>query len=515
MKILWKNYLYEAVFMEAYKPEDIERLFGKNIEEYIKKNHMLKGGPESDLASEADHIKNNIIKNIVAVDPSADKKYLGQITKWLLEKRPEDLETQIKEYLNRFKKILDIYPGGEVGGISKELSKGKLNLDAFKNKVIELEKKFATNLENPDLKASKTSSNFKIVGQNETYVCFEVDKWLSEGDDGKHLCFSGDVDWCVKYRDYFDQYKPPYFYFMEKATGKEFALMHIGSSQLKDVRDMPLSHQDAEKIKDIIYPILKKYSEGENIISFTGDFEVIWSIFSGDQTAYNELKMYVTAWFDYVKYNNLSQMKKLFDEYEFSIDVRDNDTTRTALMVVCQDDRNYESYYSNDDISKWLIDNGANVNLKDDMGRTPLYFACQKAKVKIVEQLIAAGADVNSKTNNGDYPIEYGAFTASILEKLLNAGATIDIDKNILLNITRADVNGNKVESAALLLKAGADPNKMGNWGVSPIRYANRRGRTRLFKLFDHYNQTGEVVIPPEESNGPSDEELARELKGI
>jgi ankyrin repeat protein len=512
MKILWKNYLYEAVITEAYSKDDITRIYGKNIEDYIKDP---KNGYNEINPTAIGFIKENIIEEIMKADPSADKKYLGQITKWLLEKRPEDLETQIKEYLNRFKKILDIYPGGEVGGISKELSKGKLNLDAFKNKVIELEKKFATNLENPDLKASKTSSNFKIVGQNETYVCFEVDKWLSEGDDGKHLCFSGDVDWCVKYRDYFDQYKPPYFYFMEKATGKEFALMHIGSSQLKDVRDMPLSHQDAEKIKDIIYPILKKYSEGENIISFTGDFEVIWSIFSGDQTAYNELKMYVTAWFDYVKYNNLSQMKKLFDEYEFSIDVRDNDTTRTALMVVCQDDRNYESYYSNDDISKWLIDNGANVNLKDDMGRTPLYFACQKAKVKIVEQLIAAGADVNSKTNNGDYPIEYGAFTASILEKLLNAGATIDIDKNILLNITRADVNGNKVESAALLLKAGADPNKMGNWGVSPIRYANRRGRTRLFKLFDHYNQTGEVVIPPEESNGPSDEELARELKGI
>lgn len=514
MKILWKNYLYEAVITEAYSKADIERIYGKNIENYVKDP---KNGYNENNPTAIGFIKENIINEIMKADPSADKKYLGQITKWLLEKRPEDLETQIKEYLNRFKKILDIYPGGEVGGISKELSKGKLNLDAFKNKVIELEKKFATNLENPDLKASKTSSNFKIVGQNETYVCFEVDKWLSEDDDGKHLCFSGDVDWCVKYRDYFDQYKPPYFYFMEKATGKEFALMHVGSSQLKDVRDMPLSYQDAEKIKDIIYPILKKYSEGDKVISFTGDFEVLMSLFGENPEAYSELKMYVTTWFDYTKSNNLPQMKKLFNEYQFDIDVRDSDTTRTALMVVCADDRNYESYYSNDDISKWLIDNGANVNLKDDMGRTPLYFACQKAKVKIVEQLIASGADVNSKTNNGDFPIEYGAFTASILEKLLNAGATIDIGKNILLSITRVDVNGNKVESAALLLKAGANPNEIDNdnWGVSPIRYAKRYRRTRLFKLFDHYNQTGEVVIPPEQSNGPSDEELAKQLKGI
>ena len=55
----------------------------------------------------------------------------------------------------------------------------------------------------------------------------------------------------------------------------------------------------------------------------------------------------------------------------------------------------------------------------------------------------------------------------------------------------------------------------MDNWGVSPISYAKRHGRARLFKLFDHYNQTGEVVIPPEQSNGLSDEELANELKDI
>ena len=234
MKIIWKNYLYEAVLTEAYTKQDIERIYGKQLEDYVKDS---KNGYNENNPTAIKFIKENIINEIEKVDPSADKKYLGQITKWLLEKRPEDLETQIKEYLKRFKKILDIYPGGEVGGISKELSKGKLNLGTFKNKVIELEKKFGQNLDNPDVKASKTSSNFKIVGQNEEYVCFEVDKWLSEEDD-KHICFSGDVDWCVKYRSYFDQYKPPYFYFMEKKTGKEFALMHIESSQLKDIKDM-------------------------------------------------------------------------------------------------------------------------------------------------------------------------------------------------------------------------------------------------------------------------------------
>lgn len=500
MKILWKNYLYESVLLEAYKPEDILRIYGKQLEDFIEKNW-----PTHDV----EDTKKVMLNSIVAADPSADKKYLGQITKWLLEKRPEDLETQIKEYLNRFKKILDIYPGGEVGGISKELSKGKLNLEAFKNKVIELEKKFATNIENPDVKASKTSSNFKIIGQNETYVCFEVDRWLSEGDDEKHLCFSGDVDWCVKYKSYFDDYKPPYYYFMEKATGKEFALMHVGSSQLKNIRDEHLSYQDADKIKDIIYPILKKYSEGDNVVHFSGDFEVLMNIFGENTEAYRDLKMYNTTWFDYVRTGNLKRMKDLFSEYKFNIDIR-HDDTRTALLQVCLD-KTYDPIYSMDMLSRWLIDNGADIEARSESGETPIYNACQAKDVKIVEQLIAAGADVNDKTNQGTYPIEWGFHNAKILEMLLNAGASVDIPRDMLMT----SIGNDNIESSALLLKAGVDPNKLDTWGRSAVSYSKQHNRKRFVEMFEHFNNTGEVVIPPEESNGPSDEELARELEGI
>ena len=36
MKILWKNYLYEAVLTEAYTKQDIERIYGKQLEDYVK-----------------------------------------------------------------------------------------------------------------------------------------------------------------------------------------------------------------------------------------------------------------------------------------------------------------------------------------------------------------------------------------------------------------------------------------------------------------------------------------------
>ena len=46
---------------------------------------------------------------------------------------------------------------------------------------------------------------------------------------------------------------------------------------------------------------------------------------------------------------------------------------------------------------KLLIDNGANVNVKDSDDWTPLHSAVQLVRKEIVELLIAKGADVNAK----------------------------------------------------------------------------------------------------------------------
>ncbi len=52
---------------------------------------------------------------------------------------------------------------------------------------------------------------------------------------------------------------------------------------------------------------------------------------------------------------------------------------------------------------KQHLNAGADVNAKGKYGRTPLHYAASRGLNKIIELLIARGADVNTKIEVGDY----------------------------------------------------------------------------------------------------------------
>ncbi len=59
------------------------------------------------------------------------------------------------------------------------------------------------------------------------------------------------------------------------------------------------------------------------------------------------------------------------------------------------------------DIVRHLIIHGADVNAKDDYGRTPLHIAAGKGYLEIVKYLVEHGADINAKDSDGKTPIDY------------------------------------------------------------------------------------------------------------
>jgi len=56
-----------------------------------------------------------------------------------------------------------------------------------------------------------------------------------------------------------------------------------------------------------------------------------------------------------------------------------------------------------------LIEAGANVNVQDDFGGTPLYLAIVRENLELVKILVENGADVNLKDSKGRSPLFYAA----------------------------------------------------------------------------------------------------------
>ena len=172
---------------------------------------------------------------------------------------------------------------------------------------------------------------------------------------------------------------------------------------------------------------------------------------------------------------------------------------------------------------KQAIADGADVNAKDDKGRTPLdraitllqfeiadlirkhggksgaedsiHVAAEMVNIEAVKQHIAAGADVNAKSDNGWTPLLYAALNEfpplggpysgrnETVKLLIAAGADVNakID-NGGTPLHGAALKGHK-EVAELLIAKGADVNAKTDDGWTPLLYATREGSKEIAEL--------------------------------
>jgi ankyrin repeat protein len=82
---------------------------------------------------------------------------------------------------------------------------------------------------------------------------------------------------------------------------------------------------------------------------------------------------------------------------------------------------------------KYHIDAGADVNIADKDGETPLYWASHNGHTDSVKRLIDAGANVNNADNNGRTPLywaSYKGYTDSV-KRLIDAGAVPPVSMSI------------------------------------------------------------------------------------
>ena len=83
------------------------------------------------------------------------------------------------------------------------------------------------------------------------------------------------------------------------------------------------------------------------------------------------------------------------------------------------------AYNGHKDMAKLLIAKGSDANAKDNAGWTPLYYAAQNGQKDVVELLIAKDADVNAKDADGSTPLHWAACRGQkdVVELLKKHGA--------------------------------------------------------------------------------------------
>ena len=105
------------------------------------------------------------------------------------------------------------------------------------------------------------------------------------------------------------------------------------------------------------------------------------------------------------------------------------------------------------ELAELLIDRGADVSAKNDMGMTPLHCASYG---NIVEVLVRRGADVNARARNGWTPLHVQSQEGE------DTGA---------------------LEVMEALLEAGANPNLTDEKGNTPMAFAQQREEPEKVKL--------------------------------
>ena len=128
------------------------------------------------------------------------------------------------------------------------------------------------------------------------------------------------------------------------------------------------------------------------------------------------------------------------------------------------------------ELMDWLIAQGADINVKDEYDRTPLYYHAQVNNVEKVALLLEKGADIESKAAYDETPLFAAGYHPEVTALLIAKGANIKAKDNMnhnpmeamLYSFRSIDIS-KAAKTAELYLKAGLKPTKFAKEQITRI----------------------------------------------
>lgn len=185
------------------------------------------------------------------------------------------------------------------------------------------------------------------------------------------------------------------------------------------------------------------------------------------------------------------------EQSEFEADIKKNERNRVTTLL------HEETGKGNFEIVRDLIAKGADINSKNSYDETALHIACWNGRLEAVKFLIEQGGDINVKTNYGSTPLHNASYQGhlEIVKYLLSKGANKEIRrsdgdspldfakekkyKEIIYLLTDKSLlnNHGDLEQVKRLIADGADINEKDSVGQTALAQAAEAGYLEIAKL--------------------------------
>jgi ankyrin repeat protein len=141
--------------------------------------------------------------------------------------------------------------------------------------------------------------------------------------------------------------------------------------------------------------------------------------------------------------------------------------------------------------SQALIDNGADITLKDKNGQTPLMHAVREGNISLIKNIIVLPQNLDAKDNNGwtafHFLLEKKILSsdekqAEIARLLINAGADINSQTNDKSSALHLAIERNYQFFTQVLINAKAESSLRNNKNMTPLMAAVQNGNLPIVK---------------------------------
>lgn len=164
-----------------------------------------------------------------------------------------------------------------------------------------------------------------------------------------------------------------------------------------------------------------------------------------------------------------------------NVNLRDENIGSTALEHAVR--------HGNREMVQLLLSAGADVNSRNQSKETVLMMLGDESTAEIVWDLIHAGAKVDLKDEDGDTALIEAAMEKNlpVLMALIHAGARVDARNKQGQTALMLAASNNQIANVRALVRAGSDMNARDNDGKTTLDYAIEEGNEKIINMLQSY----------------------------